>query len=87
MFLLLFQIDAHQDDASAVTFADEGGVLIYSGGDDGVCKVWDRRCLQERSPRPVGVFSGHKDGITYIDSKVPVLKEKDSLFFSVFSLG
>ncbi|XP_019849571.1 PREDICTED: DDB1- and CUL4-associated factor 11-like [Amphimedon queenslandica] len=62
-------IDAHQDDASAVTFADEGGILIYSGGDDGVCKVWDRRCLQERSPRPVGVFSGHKDGITYIDSK------------------
>jgi WD repeat-containing protein 23 len=63
-------IDAHQDDACAVTFADDSTpFIIYSAGDDGVCKVWDRRSLHEASPRPVGIFAGHKDGITYIDSK------------------
>lgn len=33
------QIDAHQDDANAVSFADETSNIIFSGGDDGVCKV------------------------------------------------
>lgn len=32
-------------------------------------QIWDRRCLNENNPREVGVFSGHLDGITYIDSK------------------
>lgn len=32
-------------------------------------KIWDRRCLNETNPKEVGVFSGHLDGITYIDSK------------------
>lgn len=32
-------------------------------------QIWDRRCLNETNPRDVGVFSGHLDGITYIDSK------------------
>ena len=33
------QIDAHQDDANAVSFADESSHIISSGGDDGICKV------------------------------------------------
>lgn len=66
------QIDAHQDDANATSFADSSGQIIYSGGDDGLCKVWDRRCLNEVSPQPVGIFAGHKDGITFIDSKVSI---------------
>ena len=64
------QIDAHQDDANAVTFADESSQLIFSGGDDGICKVWDRRTLSETHCSPVGILAGHKDGITFIDTKV-----------------
>ena len=33
-------------------------------------QVWDRRNLLESAPTPVGIFAGHKDGITFIDSKV-----------------
>lgn len=65
----VLRIDAHQDDANAVAFADESSQVICSGGDDGLCKVWDRRTLSESNPTPVGVFAGHKDGITYIDPK------------------
>lgn len=32
-------------------------------------QIWDRRCLNETNPKEVGIFSGHLDGITYIDSK------------------
>ena len=41
VFLFFIQIDAHQDDANAVSFADESSSIIFSGGDDGVavCKV------------------------------------------------
>lgn len=53
-----------------MVFADESSQVFYSGGDDGVCKVWDRRALSEASPAPVGIFAGHKDGITFIDPKV-----------------
>ena len=34
-----------------------------------ILKVWDRRTLNETNPRPVGIFAGHVDGITYIDSR------------------
>lgn len=61
------QISAHQDDANAVTYTDDTCQVICSGGDDGLCKVWDRRTLQEG--RPVGLFGGHKDGIAYVDAK------------------
>ena len=33
------QIDAHQDEANAVAFADDSSHTIASGGDDGICKV------------------------------------------------
>ena len=98
------QIDAHQDEANALSFADDSSHIIASGGDDGICKVsyvilsslitlepvssahnsvvsvhvsmsfihqvWDRRTLSEAHPVAVGLFAGHKDGITFIDSKV-----------------
>jgi len=63
------KVDAHQDDANAVAIADTSSQIIYSGGDDGICKVWDRRTLSETRPTPVGILAGHKDGITYIDAK------------------
>ncbi|XP_019629779.1 PREDICTED: DDB1- and CUL4-associated factor 11-like [Branchiostoma belcheri] len=62
-------MDAHEDDINSVKFADESSHILYSAGDDGVCKVWDRRILDEEDPQPVGIFAGHSDGITYIDSK------------------
>jgi WD repeat-containing protein 23 len=63
------KIDAHQDDADAVALDEQSPHIIFSAGDDGLCKVWDRRCLSEANPRPVGTLAGHKDGITFIDTK------------------
>ncbi|CAG5115960.1 unnamed protein product, partial [Candidula unifasciata] len=62
-------IDAHDYDVNTVKFADNSSHILFSGGDDGLCKVWDRRTLREERPLPVGTLAGHSDGITYIDSK------------------
>ena len=63
------RIDAHDDDLGGVCFADDSGQIFYSGGEDAAIKVWDRRCLREDVPTPVGQLAGHHDSITYIDSK------------------
>lgn len=63
------KINAHDDDVNAVAFADNSSHILFSGGDDGLVRVWDRRTLRESNPTPVGTFGGHFDGITYIDSK------------------
>ena len=60
----------------AVALADNTSQIVYSGGDDGLIKVWDRRTLDETSPTPVGVLAGHQDGITYLDSKVIIGNSK-----------
>ncbi|KAI2649088.1 DDB1- and CUL4-associated factor 11 [Labeo rohita] len=62
-------IDAHEDDVNAVAFADSSSQLLFSGSDDALCKVWDRRTLREDRPQPVGHLAGHRDGITFIHSK------------------
>lgn len=63
------KIPAHEYDINRVLFADNSSHIIYSGGDDGLVKVWDRRTLDERNCKPVGLLAGHMDGITYIDSR------------------
>ena len=63
------RVDAHEDDVNAVAFIDSATHILASGGDDGICKIWDRRALRETDPVPVGVLAGHIDGITYIDPK------------------
>ncbi|XP_018553651.1 DDB1- and CUL4-associated factor 11 [Lates calcarifer] len=63
------KIDAHEDDVNAVAFADSSSQLLFSGSDDALCKVWDRRTLREDRPQPVGQLAGHRDGITFIHSK------------------
>ncbi|KAJ6642762.1 DDB1- and CUL4-associated factor 11, partial [Pseudolycoriella hygida] len=57
-------------DVNTVGFLDNSSNVMFSGMDDGVVKLWDRRCLtNEANPEPVGILVGHLDGITYIDSK------------------
>lgn len=62
-------VEAHEDDVNAVSFADEGSQILFSGSDDGLCKIWDRRTLRESDPHHVGILAGHLDGITFIDSR------------------
>lgn len=63
------RIRAHDGDVNAVAFADKTSQILFSGGDDGLCKVWDRRTLSEQNPKPVGILAGHSNGITFVDSK------------------
>jgi WD repeat-containing protein 23 len=62
-------IQAHEDDVNTVAFADSTSQILFSGGDDGLVKVWDRRSLSEEHTKPVGYLTGHTDGVTFIDSK------------------
>ncbi len=55
---------------NAVSFADSASQILFSGGDDGFVKVWDRRTLDEAMPKPVGTLTGHTDGVTFIDARV-----------------
>ncbi|CAZ65482.1 DDB1- and CUL4-associated factor 11 homolog [Caenorhabditis elegans] len=62
-------VNAHEDDVNSVCFADLGSNLIYSAGDDGLVKVWDKRAWSDGDVEPVGVFAGHRDGVTHVDSR------------------
>jgi WD repeat-containing protein 23 len=44
------KIVAHEDDVNAVAFVDTPTHVVASGGDDGLCKIWDRRALRENHP-------------------------------------
>ncbi|XP_011011461.1 PREDICTED: LEC14B homolog [Populus euphratica] len=59
---------AHKSDVNTVCFADEAGHLLYSGSDDNLCKVWDRRCFISKG-KAARVLMGHLEGITFIDSR------------------
>jgi len=63
------KILAHEEDVNTVAYADETSQIFFSGSDDGICKVWDRRTLVESAARPVGILAGHVDGLTYVDSR------------------
>ncbi|XP_071577844.1 DDB1- and CUL4-associated factor 11 [Temnothorax nylanderi] len=65
----ILRFEGHEEDVNSVTFADDSSQIFYSASDDGLCKVWDRRMVNESNPRAVGVLAGHRDGITYIDSR------------------
>ncbi|PKS12068.1 hypothetical protein jhhlp_001364 [Lomentospora prolificans] len=64
----LHKVKGHDADVNAVCFADISSPhILYSGSDDSVIKVWDRRSMGDR--REAGAFVGHIEGITHIDSK------------------
>jgi DDB1- and CUL4-associated factor 11 len=64
----ILRIEGHDDDVNAVCFGDNNSPhILYSGSDDGTIKVWDRRSIGDG--RPSGVFLGHTEGLTYVDSK------------------
>ncbi|KAL3517518.1 hypothetical protein ACH5RR_020107 [Cinchona calisaya] len=65
---LSLRISAHTSDVNTVCFADESSHLIFSGSDDNLCKVWDRRCFRALG-KPAGVLVGHLEGITFLDSR------------------
>lgn len=58
----------HEDDVNAVCFGDVSSPhILYSGSDDQTLRVWDRRSMADG--REAGVFVGHTEGLTYVDSK------------------
>ena len=64
----ILRIPAHGDDVNAVCFGDVSSPhILYSGSDDTLLKVWDRRSMGDS--REAGVFVGHTEGLTYVDSK------------------
>ncbi|XP_024522032.1 LEC14B protein [Selaginella moellendorffii] len=63
-----YRVSAHNDEVNTVAFADESSHLIYSGSDDYLCKVWDRRCFSANN-KPAGELVGHLGGVTSIDSR------------------
>jgi WD repeat-containing protein 23 len=64
----ILEIPGHDDDVNAVCFGDKSSPhILYSGSDDATLKVWDRRSMGDG--REAGVFIGHTEGLTYIDSK------------------
>lgn len=75
------RVAAHDDDVNAVAVGDAGGQLLLTGGDDAVCRLWDRRCLREDRPKEVAALAGHRDGVTFIhprgDGRYLVSNSKD----------
>ncbi|KAL8873357.1 MAG: hypothetical protein Q9174_001159 [Haloplaca sp. 1 TL-2023] len=64
----ILRIPGHTEDVNAVCFGDNSSPhVLYSGSDDTLIKVWDRRSMGDS--REAGVFMGHTEGLTYVDSK------------------
>lgn len=60
-------VKGHADDVNAVCFADETSNVLFSGSDDCLIKVWDRRSMVNE--KEAGSLPGHTEGITFISSK------------------
>jgi len=64
----VLRIEGHSDHVNAVCYGDKNSPhILLSGSDDTTVKVWDRRSLGDG--REAGVFIGHTEGLTYVDSK------------------
>ncbi|CDW77069.1 wd repeat protein [Stylonychia lemnae] len=61
-------LQSHDDEINSVCFANRmHSNIIFTGSDDSLIKIWDRRALGNN--REVGAFVGHCEGITHVASK------------------
>ncbi|KAF9357089.1 hypothetical protein BGX26_004263 [Mortierella sp. AD094] len=68
---VLHSVKAHRDDVNSVCFAEPtSSQVVFSGSDDHLIKVWDRRSMSGGGHSvPSGILVGHAEGITYVTSK------------------
>ncbi|KAF9111654.1 hypothetical protein BGX27_004634 [Mortierella sp. AM989] len=68
---VLHSVNAHHGDVNSVCFAEpSSSQVVFSGSDDGLVKVWDRRSMSAgRNSVPSGILVGHSEGVTYVTSK------------------
>ncbi|KAG0250186.1 hypothetical protein BG011_008590 [Mortierella polycephala] len=68
---VLNTVMAHKNDVNSVCFAEPtSSQVVFSGSDDHLIKVWDRRSMGVgRNGTPSGILVGHSEGITYVTSK------------------
>ena len=60
--------NTHDDEINSVCFANRmQSNIMFTGSDDSLIKVWDRRALGNN--REAGAFVGHCEGITHVASK------------------
>ncbi|KAI9290982.1 WD40 repeat-like protein, partial [Neoconidiobolus thromboides FSU 785] len=66
---VVFDQKGHRDDVNAVCFADDSSQIMFSGSDDSLIKVWDRRSMYGNDCSPAGTLVGHTAGLTFVASK------------------
>lgn len=60
---------AHSDEINSVCFANRlQSDIVFTGSDDCLIKIWDRRALGPNS-QAMGGFVGHSEGITNVATK------------------
>lgn len=65
---ITLRLQGHKDDINAVCFADPTSTnVLFSGSDDSLVKVWDRRSMA--GGREAGCLPGHMEGITFVATK------------------
>ncbi|XP_048604961.1 LEC14B protein-like [Brassica napus] len=69
----MFSVKFSTDGRELVAGSSDDSIYVYDleanrGGDDNLCKVWDRRCFIGRD-KAAGVLVGHLEGVTFIDTR------------------
>jgi WD repeat-containing protein 23 len=59
-------LNAHKESINSICY-DQNENLIFTGSDDMLIKLWDKRILGQ--DREAGAFIGHIEGIAHVCSK------------------